>query len=119
MSLRKALDDFLAAHGGINHLVYGDVKTGMVLYAGSAAVRGQEDHDRLMARGIDILGTVSSGAEPETPLQVIVSDMNGIAVFVRAADGGDEGIFMQLDHAGNAIEIADAAAAALVQFAGE
>ena len=119
MSLREELDQFLTAHGGIDHLVYGDVSTGMVLYAGAVQTRAQEDHDRLLASGLQAFRDATMEVDAKDGIEIFISDADCNHLFVRGSSESEEGLFFELGDMGNAFTIADAASAMLAKFAAD
>ncbi len=116
MNLRDELDQFLAAKSGIEHIVYGDLTTGMVLYANATGSCQQEDHDQLLQQGVKALRAVWDFGN-EAVRQILVSNGREITLFVAGSGDSDEGLCFVLNSAVGAAETADAAYETLARFA--
>ena len=121
MSVREDLEALGTASAGVDHLVYGDLGTGMVLYANSEIPKGQEDHDALVKRGQSVFAKGLGGLEKaagcaDADVQVCIVDDRGTYLFVRSAPAQDEGLCLSVSPATDIVDLGDRAAAVLAGF---
>ncbi len=124
MSVKKRLEAFRAEHKGVDHLVFGDLASGMVLFGVSDEPKGQEAHDHLIAQAVGVLaGEAAVLADLSTDsgngIQVIVSDATGTRIFSSVDAAPDEVLVLELARAAGAGTLGDAAIEILLSLAEE
>ena len=111
MSVREELEAFQSQYDGVDHLVFADIGTGMVLLGVSMSDRPQEEHDALAARAEQVLlGNAQQLAKlsGEHDGQFWVYSSDGPAIFVRSP-ASDEVLAMRLSRTADPAEIAKGA----------
>ena len=124
MGLREDLEALRENHPEIQHLVYGDLSTNMVLFATADDERGQEDHDRLITFGSKTLVVANevfkAWSKSEEPGAEIVIGGQGTATIIsRANSSSDEALILSLSRGADVSAIGKSAATALSQIAGD
>ena len=93
MSLRDQLDQFRTSQPGVTHLVFGDLSTGMVLFAEADKIVSQEIHDATIPRASEISGAAKS--LNDTNNWVIVRSGDGCEIVVSHEASPEEILFLK------------------------
>lgn len=124
MNTRELLEDFRTGQSGIDHLVYGDLTTSMVLFAASEMPLPQEAHDGLAARGVAALTSAPDAVAGlagmhSGGLQISVANQNGFELYVQSETTAEEALFLKMQIGSDPVATADAAARLLTQLAAD
>ena len=117
LSIKEQLNDFHSGRNDIRHMVFGDLSSGMVLFAASSPPKGQEEHDRMVSSAAKVLGSAGpafgQSAETDGSRAVLVHDDAGTVAYVPAGAEADEALILKLSVSANPVEVCRDAAEVL------